>query len=219
MITSNDLITQAYAKLGIPGESNSLSVTQLSDGLSRLSGVVSLAVTDGMPLWKRTTVTVSPSAISQKYTLTDSIKVADVFIHDVGGSRYSLQEKSLYDFNKLPTNLISIPIHYIYQPSNQGGVVSIWPLTSDATTIAEKQLEIVYQKEFDGMVLQSDVLDFPSYWNLAIIYKLATVLAPEYGVPLLDRNSLKEETKEFWKLASDYGDETGSLFIQPDRNY
>jgi hypothetical protein len=216
-LNRDSLITAAYAKIGIPGEDNSLTNTQLTDGASRLNGIIALAVTNGMPLWKRVTQNVTPSTTSQVYTVADAIKVADVFLHDTGGVRYSLQEKSLYDFNRLPTNSIGIPVHYMFQPSIQGGTVSIWPLTSDTSTVSTKTIEIVYQKEFDGMFSSTDTFDFPAYWTMGLTYKLAVALAPEYGVPLQDRQLLIKEAELYWKEAADYGDEAGSLYIQPDR--
>jgi hypothetical protein len=213
------MITQAYAKIGIPGEDNGLTTTQITEGAERLNGIIALAVTDGMPLWKRTTTSVTPSITSQVYIVADAIKIAGVFLHDSGGVRYPLRNKSEYDFYKLPTNSIGIPVHYMFQPSIQGGTVSIWPLTSDSSTVSTKTIEIVYQKEFDGVVSSTDTLDFPAFWTMGLVYKLAVALAPEYGVPLMDRKMLLEEASMYWKQASDYGDEEGSFMIQPERRY
>jgi hypothetical protein len=203
-LNRDTLIAAAYRKIGIPGEDNTLSTTQ---------------VTDGMPLWKRTTAQETPSTTSQVYTLADAIKIAGVFLRDSGGVQYDLKNKSEYDFMRLPRNSIGVPVHYMWQPSIQGGTVSIWPLTSDASTVSTKTLQIVYQKEFDGFTASTETLDFPAYWTLAIVYKLALLLAPEYGVPITDRQILAKEAKEFWDLAASYGDEDGGFYVQPSRRY
>jgi hypothetical protein len=218
-LNRNELITRAFAKIGIPGEDNSLSTAQISDGAEALNSVIALAQTDGMPLWKRTTQSVTPSTTSQVYTLSNAVKVAAVYILDDGGVQYPLIEKSLYDFMYLPQDAIGLPVHWTWQPSIQGSTVSIWPLTSDSTTVSQKTLNIVYQKEFDGFTSSTETLDFPAYWTLAIVYKVAVLLAPEYGVPLQDRQQLKAEAKEYWDDATGYGDEDGSLYIQPNRHY
>jgi len=215
--TRNQIITRAYAKLGIPGEDNSLTTTQLSDGAEALNSVIALAVADGMPLWKRTIQSLTPSTTSQVYTMANSIKVMAVYLRDSGGVQYALQEKSLYDFMQLPRNSIGIPVHWTWQPSIQGGTVSIWPLTSDSTTVSTKTLQVVYQKEFDDFVSSSDTPDFPAYWTSAIVYKTAQLLAPEYGLPLEDRKLLMTEAALYWKQASDYGDEDGSFYVQPTK--
>ena len=215
----NSIIAAAYRKLGIPGEDNTLSATQISDGAEGLNAVIALAVTAGMPLWKRTTVQVTPSVTTQVYTVSSAIKIAAVFLRDSGGVQYDLKHKSLYDFNRLPRNSIGVPVHYTWAPAIQGGTVSIWPLTSDASTVSTKTLQIVYQKEFDGFTSATETLDFPAYWTLPIVYKLAVILSPEYGLPITDRQLLIKEAAEYWKEACDYGDEDGSLYMQPTRRY
>ena len=217
-LTRNQIITRAYAKLGLPGEGNTLTTAQISDGAEVLNTVIALAVTDGMPLWKRIVQTVVPSATNQNYTIANSVKVAQVVIRDiVGGTQYELQNKSLYDFNNLPSVSVGVPVHWRYQPALEGGVVSIWPPTSDALTISTKRIDIVYQKEFDGFTASGETPDFPAYWTAALIYRTAVMLAPENGVPIQDRQDLKQEAAAYWRAASDYGDEDGSFNIQPDK--
>jgi hypothetical protein len=216
-LNRNELIAAAYRKLGIPGEDNSLSSTQITDGAEALNAVIALAVTDGMPLWKRTTVQQTLSTTSQVYTISDAIKIAGVYLRDSGGVQYDLKNKSVYDFMRLPRNAQGIPVHYMWQPDIQGGTVSLWPLTSDSSTVSSKTLQVVYQKEFDGFTAAAETLDFPAFWTSAIVYKTAVLLAPENGVPIPDRQQLTKEAAEYWKQASDYGDEDGSFFIQAER--
>lgn len=219
-LTRDTLIDRAYAKLGIPGEGNSLTTSQYNDGMTNLNMVIQLAVTAGMPLWKRTIETVVPSTTNQVYTITDAIKIAAVYIRDVSsGVQYELREKSLYDFKFLSEGATGIPVHWTAQPLIQGYTVSFWPLTSDTTTVSQKELDIIYQKEFDGFTASGETLDMPAYWIPAIVYKLAVMLAPEYGSPAMDRQQLKQEAKEYWDAASGYGDEDGSLFIQVEKRY
>lgn len=217
-LTRDQIIERAYAKLGIPGEGNTLSATQVTDGAIALNSVIALAVTDGMPLWKRTTDSLTPSASSQVYTLSDAIKVVAVFVRDTDGIQYEIKEKSLYDFLNLPRSNNGVPVHWTFQPSIQGGTISFWPLTSDSSTIARKTLQVIYQKEFDSFTASGETPDFPAYWIPALIYKTAVMLAPEVGLPLQDRMELKQQAKEYWDMASDQGDEEGSFYIQPERN-
>lgn len=218
-LTRNGLIEAAYRKLGVPGEGNTLSSTQYTDGLEALNSVIALAQTAGMPLWKRTTSSQTPSTTSQVYTLANAVKIAAVYIRDTDGTQYELENKSLYDFMRLPRAAIGIPVSWTWAPSIEGGTVSIWPLTSDSGTVSTKTIQIVYQKEFDGFSsTTTDTPDFPAYWTLALVYKTATILAPENGVPLEDRKDLLGQAQMYWKEASDYGDEDGSLFISPNRD-
>lgn len=225
MATSNDItwkldrdeiITAAYRKLGIPGEGNTLTAAQIADGAEALNSIVSLAVTDGMSLWKRTTVEVTPSATTQLYTTTGAVKVAQVLLTDsTSGTQYPLHSLSYYDYNSLPIDTVGVPVSYYAQPTIDGYSVQIWPRTSDTETVANKKINIVYQRKFDGFTATSDDLDFPAHWHLPIIYKTALVLAPENGIPLEDRKELRIETITYWKQAADYGDEDGSVYFVP----
>lgn len=217
-LTRNQIIEAAYRKLGVPGEDNTLSTSQYNDGAQALNSVVALLNADGMPLWKRTTTNVVPSTTSQVYTLTDAIKVAQVSLYDItSGVKYDLGQKSLYDFNRLPQGAVGVPVNYTFAPAIQGGTVSIWPLTSDSGTVTNKRIYIVYQKEFDGFTASGETLDFPQHWHQAIIYELALSLAPEVGLGLQDRQELRGQANTFRQIASQYGDEDGSIYFAPDR--
>ena len=226
MATSNDItwklnrdeiIAAAYRKLGIPGEGNILSAAQIEAGAEALNGIIALAVTDGMSLWKRTTVENTPSATNQLYTVAGAVKIAEVSLRDTtSGTRYDLEPKSLYDFNSLSVADSGVPVAYSAQPTNTGYTIQVWPYTSDADSVANKKIDIIYQRKFDGFVNSMDDLDMPSYWHTPIIYKLASVISPESGVPLEDRKDLRVEAKLFWDKAADYGDEDGSVFFAPN---
>jgi hypothetical protein len=219
-LTRNNIIERAFAKFGIPGEGNTLSTVQYTVGTTVLNEVVALACVAGMPLWKRISVTKTLSTTTQTYVIPNAVKIAQVILRDIGGgTSYELKDKSLYDFNKLPTNNVGLPTNWMFAPSIEGGTVSIWPLTSDSTAVAQKELVIVYQKEFDGFFGATDTPDFPSYWSSALIYRLAVLLAPEYGVPIPDRQELKQEAANYWGAAVNYGDEDGSYYFQPESRW
>jgi hypothetical protein len=217
-LTRDEIITSAYAKIGIPGEDNTVSAVQITRGAQELNACIAWMVTKGMPLWKRTSQNFTLSATSQIYTLTAAVKLTQVVLLDNNnGSQYDLIEKSRYDFNRLPSASIGTPVHYTFQPTIASGTLSIWPYTSDTGSISAKTIQAIYQKKFDGFFAAGETPDFPSYWIQPITYKLALTLAPEYGLPLNDRQQLKTELKDMMDGADGYGDEDGSLYIQPDR--
>lgn len=212
------IVNAAYRKVGFLAQDQTLEATPLAIGVEALNGVVALLVTNGMPLWKRTTSTVALSATSQVYTVASAEKISQVVLVNSNGSQYELIEKSLYDFNRLPQTTANpaTPVHYYAQKTLTGYTVSIWPLVADTTSIAQMTIKIVYQKQFDGFFSATDDLDFPSFWTQPVIYQLAAALAPETGLPLADRQMLGKEADMFTKMASDYGDEDGSFFMQVD---
>lgn len=212
------IVAAAYRKVGYLAQDQVLEAQPLAIGVEALNGVVALLVTNGMPLWKRLTSTVALSATSQVYTINAAEKIAQVVLVNNNGSQYELIEKSLYDFNRLPHNIAnpSTPVHYYAQKTLTGYTVNIWPLVADSTSISTMTIQIVYQKQFDGFFSATDDLDFPSFWTQPVIYQLACALAPETGLPLADRQMLGKEADMFTKMASDYGDEDGSFYMQVD---
>lgn len=216
-LTRDTIIEAALRKLGVLSEGVSANATQLSTGAEALNGVVALFQTKGMPLWKRTTQTVPLVLGQQAYTITDGVKVAQVVLQYTNNStQYELIEKSLYDFNQLPQGTVNagMPVHYYFQPGLSDGTLGIWPVP-DAGAVTNNRLAVVKQKKFDGFFAAGETPDFPAYYTKSIIYTLAADLAPEYGVPLADRQVLKAEAKDFTTEAFDYGDEDGSLFFAP----
>jgi hypothetical protein len=58
-------------------------------------------------------------------------------------------------------------------------------------------------------------MDLPNEWYDAIIWDIACKLAPRWGVPIQDRQALKQEAKGYFDQAQDAGFEDASLFIHP----
>jgi hypothetical protein len=218
-LTRDGIIEAAMRKIGALAKGQSPDTDDLAIGAEALNSLISLFVTDGMPLWKRTEITVTLVDGQQTYTLTDVVKLAQVVLRATSGStQYELENKSLYDFNALPQGDESegTPVHYTFQPKIQDGTLRVWP-TPDSGAASAYTLVAVVQKEFGTFNGATETPDFPAYWTDALIYGLAVRLAPEYGLPLEDRAELKKEAAEFKALASAYGDEDGSLFITPER--
>lgn len=215
-LTRDQIVNAAYRKIGYLAIDQTLSATELAIGTEALNTVIMTAQTYGMPLWKRISATQALSTVSQVYTIDAAVKIAQVVLVNNQGSQWELIEKSYYDFNRLPNDAIGVPVHYYAQKTINGYTVSIWPLVADAGSVSTYTIKVVYQKEFDGFFSASDTPDFPQYWTQALIWLLAMALAPETGLALQDRQTLGAETKELVKMANDYGDEDGSLFIMPN---
>lgn len=205
-------------KIGALAKGQSADTEDLTNCSTALNSVMALLETDGMPLWKRVTLPITLAASSNTYNLANAVKLAQVvLVNSTGETRYPIIEKSYYDFNRLPTTEGGVPVNYYFQPKIQDGTLVIWPTpsTADAT---QYSLEAVIQKEFDGFFAANETPDFPPYWTDALIYNLAVRIAPEYGVPLQDRQLLMKEAEKYTEMASDYGDEDGSVFFSVDRS-
>ncbi len=214
--TRDTLIAAAMRKCGALSKGESPDSEDLTNGTEALNGIVTRFATLGMPLWKRIELAVTLVAGTANYTISNVLKTPQVVLKDTsGGSQYELINKSRYDYNRLPVNTTGTPVHFTFIPGLENGTVTVWP-TPDAGAASNKTLLVTYQKEFDGFVSAGDTPDFPAYWTDAIKYELAVMLAPEFGVPLQDRQVLMKEAAVYLAQAQGYGDEESSLYMQPE---
>lgn len=219
--TRDDLITAAHYKLGVLADGQTLSSTQLIRGTMALNQSVALLRAKGMPLWARSNYTMTPVNTVASYLIGTGqtlntpypLKLLQAYRLSSDGTRIDMDIESSYNFNQLPTNSGGIPIKVTYHPQVNLGTLRVWP-TPDASA-SGTTITLVYQRPFQYFINASDTADFPEEWYLALIYKTATILAPEFGVPIGDRNMLMGEASGYIDEALSMGTEDASLFIQP----
>lgn len=216
-LTRDDIIKGALRKCGVLAKGQTPSTEDYSDCAVALNALIQTLSTEGMPLWKRTTSTITLVAGTQTYSVSNVWQIAQVVLDDTSGTQIEVTQKSLYDFNRLPDTTTGSPVHYSYTPGLENGTLSLWPIPDTGAT--SKTLKVVYQKEFFSFNASTDTPDFPVYWTEALIYGLAHRIAPEYGVPLQDRQMLEVAFEKTKAAAEGYGDEGGSLFLMPDRRW
>lgn len=219
-LTRNQIIERALRILGVLGQDTSANSTQISTGATALNGLVSRFNTLGMPLWKRAESSIALVNNTQTYTLSSALKLAEVYIRVVDSSvTWKLELKSEYDIRMLPYTSTGVPNCYSFTPNlAEGGTLRVWPIP-DTTVASQYTLLAIFQEEFDGFTTSVETPDFPAYWTDALVFELASVLAPEYGIPLNDRAILKSQAKDYLEQAKGYSDEDGSLLIQPYNRY
>ena len=86
----------------------------------------------------------------------------------------------------------------------------------DATSAAQNQVVIVYQRPYEDFDASTDTPDFPQEWLEPIKYLLATRLAGEYQTPLAVRQQLLSEAMALKDTALSMGTEEGSFFFGAD---
>lgn len=217
-MTSDQIVTAAVRKLAVIGDGGAPTASQLANGTQALNAMIKGFIAKGMPLWAITEKTVSLSNVRNYTFSTDApLKVTQaILVDNSSGNTTPMSPKNHYDYNLLNGNTATgWPINYWYEPLNQSGVLHLWP-TPDDYSIANCQVKIVYQRPFNDMNAGTDSLDFPQYWLEAVIYGLAYRLAPEYGIPLQDRQAYAQDAQVFLNEALSFGTEEGSLYLQPD---
>lgn len=220
-LTRNQIIESALRKLGVLAEGQTPSAQNYTDGAMALNTVISQLRAIGMPLWARTEHTFTPTTgtytIGTGMTLNVPfpVKLLQAFRTD-SNANIPMELVAREDFNILPTSSSGSPIKLTYQPFVNYGVVKLWPTPASTNT---STVTLVYQRSFQYFTTSSETLDFPEEWYNAIIYNLAVRLAPEWGVPLPDRQLLIQEAKAYTEDALMTGAEDSSFYVQPMRGW
>lgn len=217
----DDLVTAAHYKLGVITDGSTLTPSQLIRGTQAINMSISLLRAKGMPLWARSNYTFTPVSGTASYLIGTGqtlntpypLKLLQAYRLSSDGTRIDMDIEASYNFNQLPTNSGGIPIKVTYHPQVNVGTLRVWP-TPDST-ITGTTITLVYQRPFQYFVNASDTADFPEEWYLPLVYKTAVILAPEFGIPLGDRNMLMGEANSYVEEALSMGTEDASLFIQP----
>lgn len=220
-LTRNDIIQSALRKLGVLAEGQTPSTQNYSDGMMALNTVIAQLRAVGMPLWARSEYTFTPTTgtytIGTSMTLNTPfpVKLLQAFRTETN-AKIPMELTSREDFNTLPTTSTGSPIKINYQPFVNYGTISFWPTPTATNT---STVTLVYQRPYQYFTTSTETMDFPEEWYNAIIYNLAVRLAPEWGVPLPDRQMLMQEAKMYTEDALMVGQEDASFFIAPQRNY
>jgi len=223
-MSRDSICAAALRKIGAIALGQTASATEITNASEALNNLTAEFQTLGMPLWARKDSSITMTATStytigvgQTTNIPFPLKILQAWtVPTAGGSVQELWPNAIDVFNRLPTSgATGIPSQYNYQPFINYGVLRVWPVP-DSTTIADRTLHISYLYPFEGFTAANDTPYFPREWNNALIYGLADLLAPEYGVPLEDRSTLKREAKDHRELALDFGMENASLTFSPD---
>jgi len=219
-MTRDQLITAALRKLGVIAEGQTPSAQNLSDGQIAVNGAIAFMKGLGMPLWARSEYTFTPTTsgytIGSGMTLDTPypVKLLQAYRTETN-TKIPMDIVAREDFNILPVSSSGSPIKINYQPYINWGQISLWPVPPSTNT---STVTIVYQRPFQYFTSASETLDFPEEWQVPLIYQIAVLLAPEWGIPLPDRESLKNELKTYIEMAVFVGQEDASFFIQPERS-
>lgn len=222
-LSRDSIISAALRKIGALADGQTASSTQLTNGQEALNSLAVRFQTLGMPLWKRAQYSLTLVNGTATYTIgvgqtTNTafpIKLHSAVLRHTSGSVQDMIRVSREEFNLLTTASTGKPVEYTYQPLVNYGVLKVWP-TPDSTTASSYTMELTYTAPVQGFTSSAETPDFPQEWQLALIYGLAVLLAPEYGVPLNDRSELKKEAKQYLDDALDFNYENTSIFFQRD---
>lgn len=228
-LSRNTIVAAAMRKIGALAQGQTPSTEEYSISTEALNNLVAEFQTMGMPLWSTVTSNITMVASQETYTIgvgqtinqAFPLKIIQAWTEDSsGGGRQPLVEQAVYDFYLLPlgSTTAGTPSQFMYQPFINYGKLHLWP-KPNAASVSTKTLTISYITPFEDFVSSSDTPYFPKEWNNALVYGLANLLAPEFGVPLQDRGMLNKEAERHLEIALDFGLEQASIMFQPNQRF
>ena len=223
-LTRNEFIAAAIRKLSRYDKTASPDSFDYANGAIAFNAVVAELQTLGMQLWARNEYTFSLTAnvgtysigVGQTLNTPFPLKLHQAVLIDTSGTRIDLRIESVYEYNKYPTNSSGgVPVYVVYQPKINVGELRFWP-TPDTATASTKTVKLVYQRPFEDFTASGETADFPKEWHQTLIYKLAVALAPEYSVPLSDRQLLLQEAAAHEAIVTSFGGDDASIYFSPE---
>lgn len=222
-LTRDQLVTAALRKLGVVAQGQTPDAEAISNGAQALNLRIAQFRKKGLHLWKRKTHSFAPTASVASYLIGASQTLNTAYpLHLIqayktissGTTKIPMEIISDWNYNRLPSgSTTGAPIQITYQPQIAKGTIKLWP-TPDATAASTTTITIIYFAPVEVFTGASETLDMPEEWYLPLVYYTAVDLAPEWGVPLQERQMLNKEAEKLLENAEEFSGEDASLYFQ-----
>lgn len=223
-LNRDKVIAGALRKVGAISQGETPTATQISEASDTLNTLIKAWQADGLPLWKIKKQGFPLVQNQAKYnTSTDfeltskPLKIMQVLMHDnLANHDIQMITVSRQEYNMLgkKTNP-GTPTQYYYDIQKAYGEIYIYPVP-DAYSATNREIQIIYQDQFDDILGASEYPDFPNEWVRALVYGLASDLADEYGVPIRERTLLQNKAALLKAEVLSFGQEDSSLYMTMD---
>lgn len=222
-LTNNEIVTQAFGKLGVGSEGEALTARMYSDGTAALNLLIkSWEAMDH--LWTRSNYSLALIADTAAYALTlptggKPMRVISARRKTTAsGYEIPMQAWSRQEYLDQPnkTSSPSTPLNFYYDPQRTTGTLYLWPAPS-AAVAPTITIEIDYLRRMTDQVTSNNEADVPQEWLNALVWNLAVELMPQY--PINDSNLAGMVIKRAEQLFADlkgWDNEPTSLYLQPN---
>jgi len=221
MLNRDRVILGALKKVGAISQGETPTTSQVSDASDTFNSLIKAWQADGLPLWKIKKQGFPLVQGQSKYNTTTDwlltskpLKITQVLIHDnISKADIQLITVSRQEYNLLgmKTNQ-GTPTQYYYDIQSTSGDINLYPVP-DTYSATNRELQVIYQDQFNDILSANEFPDFPSEWNRALVYGLASDLADEYGVPIRERKLLQDKAQLLKAEVLSFGQEDASLFM------
>jgi hypothetical protein len=222
--TRDEIIDSALRKAAGIGDWETVSAVQLAKAAFLLNSIIKSYHQIGMPIWAHRTVEIPcihfdtdgkvTLGIGEVIDTPKPLKITQCFmdIDDTLRELYITDRQTFHSFAHSP--LLGAPSMIYYQPERAVGQLYVYQ-RPDTYHQTNGTLILHHQTTLQDVDVSADELDFPVEWILLMIYELACHIAPDYGLPIQERNLLEATRARLKKESLDFDTEEGSVYIQP----
>jgi hypothetical protein len=232
-LNRDELIKKSMRILGTISADQSPTMSEVSSATNSLNLMLKAWQADGMQLWQVTELSIPPVEGQAEYTIGPTPLAGGVTVagkpaalleayrrltsntSDISLIRQSRTQ--YWELNTKSTKGTPVNVYWELKQSVDYNSLYVWP-APDANFAANNTIEILYQKPFDDMSATDSDLAFPQEWELAVVYGLAVILAPEYGVPLSNQKLLIQQADKEKDRVLDWDQEQTSVLFSPEYN-
>lgn len=180
LLTRNELINEAYRKIGDLSDGNSASSEQVDTANKKLNLIIKALGEDGVHLFTNINETLSLVASTQNYAIpTDNgLSIVDKCYVVDGNNDYNLERITFHQFKDIYSKSdAGRPYLFSQDPSDDS--LNFYPVPQQAYTV--KILGIRKLKDWDD---PNDTGEFPARWINTLKYALAVELAEDASCPI-----------------------------------
>lgn len=192
LLTRNELITEAFRKIGILADGEDVTAEQLDTGSKKLNLIIKAMGEDGVHLFSYIKETVSLVVSTANYALpTDNgLSIVDRIYITENATDLPLSRMDFWEYEELyDKNLAGKPQAFTQSPSDNS--IYLYPVPEKVYSI--KVLGIRKLKDWTDA---NSTGEFPARWLNAIKYALAVELAEDCTCPINQIQYLRSVARE-----------------------
>lgn len=215
--TRNEIVEMALRKINALAEGEAPSGKKLDNALKNLNMLTKALQGKNLFLWNVTAPTAAPTMVAgtSEYAVTDNdvIGVYQAWLRTSGGNDGQRLNVRPYDWWLAQDDKTTAgqPTDIVLSPFHTAPRLILHPVP-DAATVAAYTLYTVLVKKLRDWDSAADT-NFPNWWVEALVWGLASALAPEYGLDVQRQSA----------LAARYQEALGSAkmdnFYRPDMSF
>lgn len=218
----DQIITEAYALIGVGVDGEVLSDSQVTEGARALNLMLkTLSRTPGLLSWLKTEGSFTLTDATASYTMGSGgtvtyrpLRILSMRYRNTSGTDLPMTRLSREEYFELPIKTTAgIPTQFYYDPGRDSGTLYLWPVKATITT---ESVRFTYERTIEDFDASTDNADLPQEWLETLIYNLAVRLGPRWqavGPTSFAKVEAQAGGLLAAMLASDQED--ASIYLQP----